>query len=54
MLKYWISDHAVQSMYAEPVYATKLEVKRRLDKYIKILMRKIIIIDGLYCIKRNR
>ena len=34
MLKYWTSDPAVQSMYAEPVYTTKPEVKELLDKYI--------------------
>lgn len=34
MLKYWIADEKVQSMYAEPVYTTKEEVKELLDKYI--------------------
>lgn len=34
MLKYWISDSAIQSMYAEPIYTTKQEVKELLDKYI--------------------
>lgn len=34
MLKYWISDPEVQSMYCEPIYETKAEVKTLLDKYI--------------------
>jgi len=34
MLKYWISDPNVQSMYCEPVYSTKQEVKDLLTKYI--------------------
>ena len=34
MLKYWVSDPAIQSMYCEPVYATQAEVKNLLGKYI--------------------
>jgi ribosomal-protein-alanine N-acetyltransferase len=34
MLRYWVSDAAIQSMYSEPVYSTKQEVKGLLDKYI--------------------
>jgi ribosomal-protein-alanine N-acetyltransferase len=34
MLKYWISDPKIQSLYSEPVYSTKQEVKELLDKYI--------------------
>lgn len=34
MLKYWIADERVQSMYAEPVYTTKEAVKELLEKYI--------------------
>ena len=34
MLKHWISDHAIQSMYSEPIYTTKQDVKELLDKYI--------------------
>ena len=34
MLKYWVADEAIQSLYAEPVYTTKEEVKGLLDKYI--------------------
>ncbi|MHC1719640.1 MAG: GNAT family N-acetyltransferase [Clostridiaceae bacterium] len=34
MLKYWISDPKIQSLYSEPVYSTKEEVKELLDKYI--------------------
>lgn len=34
MLKYWISDEKIQSMYSEPVYKTKEAVKELLDKYI--------------------
>lgn len=34
MLKNWIADEKIQSMYSEPVYSTKEEVKELLDKYI--------------------
>ena len=34
MLKYWIADEKIQSLYSEPVYTTKEEVKKLLDKYI--------------------
>jgi Acetyltransferases, including N-acetylases of ribosomal proteins len=34
MLKYWISDPEIQSLYSGPVYSTKQEVKELLDKYI--------------------
>lgn len=34
MLKYWISDPEIQSLYSEPVYRTKQEVKVLLDKFI--------------------
>lgn len=34
MLKYWIADEKIQSMYSEPVYSTKEEIKELLDKYI--------------------
>ena len=31
MLKYWIADEKIQSLYSEPVYSTKEEVKELLD-----------------------
>lgn len=34
MLKNWIADEKIQSLYSEPVYTTKAEVKALLDKYI--------------------
>ena len=34
MLVYWISDPKIQSLYCEPVYVTKEEVRTLLDKYI--------------------
>ncbi|WP_271814798.1 GNAT family N-acetyltransferase [Clostridium beijerinckii] len=34
MLKYWVSDPEIQSLYSEPVYSTMQEVKELLDKYI--------------------
>lgn len=34
MLKYWAADEKIQSLYSEPVYSTKTEVKGLLDKYI--------------------
>lgn len=35
MLKYWIADEKIQSMYSEPVYTTKEAVKELLTKYIE-------------------
>ncbi len=34
MLKYWVADEKIQSLYSEPVYSTKEAVKELLDKYI--------------------
>ena len=34
MLKYWTSDPKIQSLYSEPIYCTKQEIKELLDKYI--------------------
>lgn len=34
MLKYWVADKNIQSLYSEPVYSTKDEVMKLLDKYI--------------------
>ena len=34
MLKYWISDPNIQSLYSEPIYTNKQEVKGILDKYL--------------------
>ena len=34
MLKNWIADEKIQSLYSEPTYRTKIEVKELLDKYI--------------------
>lgn len=34
MLSYWVSDPKIQSLYSEPVYTTKEEVKGLLNKYI--------------------
>lgn len=34
MLKYWVADEKIQSLYSEPVYTTKEAVKALLDKYI--------------------
>jgi ribosomal-protein-alanine N-acetyltransferase len=34
MLKNWIADEKIQSLYSEPVYTTKAEVKELLDQYI--------------------
>lgn len=33
MLAYWISDPNIQSLYSEPIYTTKEEVKELLDIY---------------------
>ncbi len=40
MLKYWIADETIQSMYSEPVYTTKEAVKELLDKYISSYERE--------------
>jgi ribosomal-protein-alanine N-acetyltransferase len=34
MLKYWVADEKIQSLYSEPIYTTKEAVKELLDKYI--------------------
>ena len=34
MLKNWIADEKIQSLYSEPVYSTKEAVKELLDKII--------------------
>lgn len=34
MLKYWVADEQIQSLYSEPIYPTKEAVKELLDKYI--------------------
>lgn len=34
MLKNWVADEKIQSLYSEPVYSTKEAVKGLLDKYI--------------------
>lgn len=34
MLKYWVADEKIQSLYSEPTYETKEAVKELLDKYI--------------------
>ena len=33
MLKNWIADEKIQSLYSEPVYTTKLEVRELINKY---------------------
>ncbi len=40
MLKYWVADEKIQSLYSEPVYSTKAEVKGLLDKYIGSYQRE--------------
>lgn len=40
MLKYWVSDPEIQSMYCEPIYTTKQEVKKLLNKYISSYEQK--------------
>lgn len=34
MLKNWVADEKIQSLYSEPVYSTKDAVRELLDKYI--------------------
>ena len=46
MLKYWISDPKIQSLYSEPVYSTKQEVKENYWINILVLMKKMITTDG--------
>jgi ribosomal-protein-alanine N-acetyltransferase len=40
MLQYWVSDPNIQSLYSEPIYVTKSEVKELLDKYILSYQRR--------------
>ena len=46
MLKYWIADEKIQSMYSEPVYTTKEAVKELLDKNISAPTKSPIITAG--------
>lgn len=39
MLKYWIADEKIQSLYSEPVYTTKAEVDELLEN-ISIRIKK--------------
>ena len=39
MLAYWVSDSQVQSLYLEPTYTNKEEVKELLEKYISSYKR---------------
>ncbi len=56
MLRYWIADEKIQSLYSEPVYTTKEAVKELLDKYIGSYEREdyyrwaIIEKDSMECI----
>jgi ribosomal-protein-alanine N-acetyltransferase len=56
MLKYWIADEKLQSLYSEPIYTTKEAVKELLDKYIGSYEREdyyrwaIIEKDSMECI----
>lgn len=34
MLKNWVADEKIQSLYSEPVYSTREAVNELLDKYI--------------------
>ncbi|MBE6854828.1 MAG: GNAT family N-acetyltransferase [Ruminococcus sp.] len=34
MLRYWVADETIQSLYSEPTYPTKEAVRGLLDKYI--------------------
>ncbi len=34
MLRNWVADEKIQSLYSEPIYSTKAEVKQLLDRYI--------------------
>lgn len=47
MLKYWVSDERIQSLYSEPVYTTKEAVKELLDKYISAYEKMTIIVGQL-------
>ena len=47
MLKYWISDEKIQSLYSEPIYTTKEAVKELLDKYIGSYEREDYYIWGM-------
>ena len=53
MLKYWIADEKIQSLYSEPVYSTKNAVKELLDKYIGSYEKRRLLPMGDYW-KNNR
>ena len=35
MLRYWVSDPEIQSLYSEPVYTNEQEVTELLNKYME-------------------
>ena len=41
MLKYWVADEKIQSLYSEPTYTTKEAVKELLDQYIRSEERRV-------------
>lgn len=53
MLKYWIADEKIQSLYSEPVYTTKEAVKELLTFgwIIKIILQRLSIVLVLICTK---
>ncbi|KLU64085.1 hypothetical protein DEAC_c39000 [Desulfosporosinus acididurans] len=55
MLNYWVSDPEIQSMYSEPVYTTKQDVKMNCwIKYISVSMKNDNYYRMGYTIKGNR
>lgn len=56
MLRYWVADEKIQSLYSEPVYTTKEAVKELLDQYVSSYERSdyyrwaIILKDNDECI----
>ena len=56
MLTYWVSDPQIQSLYSEPTYTTKDEVRELLEKYINSYERldyyrwAVIEKDSNFCI----
>ena len=43
MLKYWVADEKIQSLYSEPVYSTKDEVKGSLDFFNSFKIHKPLL-----------
>ena len=47
MLKYWVADEKIQSLYSEPVYSTKEEVRGYLTSTLAHMIKVITTVGQL-------